>query len=140
MLQKSHSTTATPSSALRAAAGGDAPSAPPPRIDANGIVRGDAAGDAPERDEVEACKAFILTFGKPAASVVRSELHSYSLKHAVESWSRRLGGIPYVSNGAFLQAAAELNVPFEPVEDGSVNAYFALRWNRYRQAVNRGEA
>lgn len=108
-------------------------------IDANGIVRG-RPGEPPDPGEVDACKAFIQAYGEPTASVQRREMHSYSLKHAVEAWSRRRGGVPYVSTGALLQAAAELKVRFEPVAPLSVNAYFSLRWNRYRKARARGAA
>jgi hypothetical protein len=107
-------------------------------VDAGGIVLGNP-GDPPEPDEIDACTRFILAFGEPAETIQVKELHSYALKHAGEQWSRRHGGVPYVSTGALLTAAAQLHVPFAQVAVGSVNAVFALRWSRYRMAVRRGE-
>lgn len=107
-------------------------------VDAGGIVLG-TPGDPPEPEEIEACKRFILAFGEPTETIQLKELHSYTLKHAVEQWSRRHGGVPYVSTGALLAAAIQLRVPFAQVAVGSVNAVFALRWGRYRTAVRRGE-
>jgi hypothetical protein len=111
---------------------------PPPRkeesartVTANGLAWTEEAARwcLPDPREVTVCKAFITWFGKPRKTI-NGSVSSYGLKHAAERWSGSRGGIPYVSNGAFIVAAREMNIPMKPCRPGSLNVYFALGWKR----------
>jgi len=88
--------------------------------------------EVPDRAEVMACVAFILTNMVCTPGVQRGA-SSYGLKHRVERWVRLTGhphaatGGGYVSNGAFIGAAALLGVEMEPTRYGSPNVFLALK-------------
>ena len=73
-------------------------------------------------------------------------LTSYTYKHYVEGWSRngtsyrylegtnmQRSDFQYVSNGAFILAAAELGYLIERSAPGSLNAYFNIEMLSDRQ-------
>lgn len=109
-------------------------------ISANGLVWGGKKdGEPPDRAQVDEAKRFIAEFAD-RTKTIRNTRGSYGLKHAAERWSygRKGNGIPeacgFISNGAFIQAAAEMGVDMKPVRVGNPNAVFALSWKRLKRA------
>ena len=67
---------------------------------------GNCGGEAPHRDDVEAC----LRFLREEPSIERSTTPlctSYLWKHRVEDWYRAAGIDRHVTNGAFVQACKD---------------------------------
>src|SRR5713226_1791771 len=75
--------------------------------------------EAPARNEVDACKQWLLKYAKKRRLTEDTCLSSYYMKHVVE---RAVGH--YVSNGAFIQAAVELG--FEHSRVAGLNAAFHI--------------
>lgn len=101
------------------------------RISANGfetdIDRKCSIGD-PHVDQIALCRAWLQSHVR-ATKTIRPRTLSYGLKHRVESWSRRFTGTAdylYVSNGAFIVAAALEGFALERVHWTSPNALFAF--------------
>jgi hypothetical protein len=92
-----------------------------------------ASPSVPNPVEVEVCREFILAFGVRTKTIRRVRT-SYGLKHQAEAWSKAQGGVAYVTNGAFIQAAHELDIPFARCGHSSPNAFFALSWPRAGRA------
>ena len=67
--------------------------------------------------QVLLCKAWINKWITPRKTI-NKEKGSYGLKHVVEKNCNK-----YISNGAFIKAAIELDYRFKP---NSLNAYFAM--------------
>lgn len=82
---------------------------------------------APDEDQVNTAKKFMLACCAPTISVREKYGSSYSWKHRAESWGGENGLSSYVSNGAFLQAASDLGVKIHVPRTGGINAYLALR-------------
>lgn len=86
----------------------------------------------PDRDQVERAKLFITACCRRTVGVGRS-IGSYGWKHEAERWleKRREDALikedTYVSNGAFIQAAAEFGVKIVPKDDG-INARLSLAY------------
>ena len=101
-------------------------------IDAEGINWG-VPGKPPREEEVRLCQEWIQTFAS-SRKTINTKRSSYGLKHVVERWARI-----YVSNGAFLQAVANLGLEIIPFGGKSPNAAFKLNYpkepicQRYRQ-------
>jgi hypothetical protein len=74
----------------------------------------------PNADEVLICENWIREYTEPHSKITRRE-SSYVLKHRAENWAKT-----YVSNGAFIQAAVNLDYRIE-VRDNGPNACFGMK-------------
>lgn len=81
----------------------------------------------PPRDQVDTAKAFLAACCK-RTSTVRRKHSSYRWKHEAERWGHNNKLSSYVSNGALIQAAAELNCDIRPTEPGSINAWISIAY------------
>lgn len=86
--------------------------------------------DAPPEKEVRLCRRWLRKFATPTRDIEHTRAHSYELKHRVEDWTQIMGGMEYVSNGAFIIAAIRegyraVKVRFRP---DSINACFNMSW------------
>ena len=112
----------------------------PALIDENGLVVHEADKqdiEAPKRDEIEACKEWLVLFGSKRETINKDRrAFSYHLKHCVEELNkaRKDNGQEhrslYVSNGAFIKAASELGYRIK--SSNTKNAYFNLSCSSYR--------
>jgi len=83
--------------------------------------------EAPNREQVRACKAWVSEWVTPRKSINRQR-DSYGLKDDVERWHGS-----YISNGAFIQAAVECGYVAERISPDCPNARFNMsyvKWNR----------
>ena len=70
-------------------------------------------------NEIETCEEWLTEYSKTYSKIGNES--SYSLKHRVEDWADT-----YVSNGAFIQAAHNLDYTIKAINDGP-NAYFGIK-------------
>jgi hypothetical protein len=102
-------------------------------IDANGLRCGrDGVKRIPDEKEIKTAEAWIKTCCRPMKTINR-KFSSYGLKHRAEDWGALMNKHfntnifePYVSNGAFIQAAKNLGYSPYPVDFNNPNAYFRM--------------
>jgi hypothetical protein len=88
--------------------------------------------DAPEREQVELAKKFIVA-NCLKTKTIRDLIDSYGWKHRCERWGKAQGFAAYVTNGAFLQAAYEMGgIAIKPCRPGCINAWLSLGFARGR--------
>lgn len=105
------------------------------QIFGNGLVDSFGTGTLPQKDEVAFCEQWLMKYAKPARVPRDDMVFSYSLKHRIEKDHPH----GYVSNGALIQAAVNLEYEFIQDGHGSPNALFHMRlrlpedaWKRVR--------
>lgn len=81
--------------------------------------------DWPDPEQVAVCKAWLTAYAKPKKGW--GARTSYGLKHVVERWAGA-----YVTNGAFIEAAAALGYDYRRASPGSPNAVFRMALPRKR--------
>ena len=76
---------------------------------------------SPKREEVEICQQWIEKFCKPI-KIFNPDIYSYSLKHTVAKWAGK-----YISNGAFILAAINMEYKIQGAGNRSPNAIFNMQ-------------
>lgn len=74
----------------------------------------------PNAEQVLICEKWIKKYAQPWSKIMRRET-SYGLKHRAENWAKT-----YVSNGAFIQAAVNLDYRIVVIDNGP-NACFGMK-------------
>jgi len=109
------------------------PDSPSVKVDANGVNadgyreryaerHGESYEVTPvDEDQVRVCVEFL----KQCERTKTGRMHSYGLKHMIEHWSERKGDIPYVSNGACIEAARRLGLVLLVQQEGP-NAFLGV--------------
>ncbi|WP_209940079.1 hypothetical protein [Ruegeria sp. HKCCE4148] len=96
-----------------------------PLVSATGFVKRLGEDRAPDRAQVDIAKAFIMT--QEITSAPSYRLKSEHWAKTVSSWSKAVGLAPQITNGAFILACIELDVPVIPTNTGSKFAYVGLK-------------
>ncbi len=82
--------------------------------------------------QMDVCCMWLELFAT-RTKTVRTRASSYTLKHYVESWCRDEGRPMYISNGAFIVAAARSGYEARRAAYGSPNLLFRMAINAWRK-------
>lgn len=96
-------------------------------ITAEGMIAGEPLNEA----QVKTASGWLDQFATPAKRA-RFGVGSYGLKHEMESWGRRVGLEPYISNGAAIEAVRRKGWPIAVRVDAQQyrNAVLGMRKKR----------
>lgn len=80
----------------------------------------------PDPIQVETAERWIQVYTTrlTASTKTNTAMSSYGLKHVAETWGKKNGLSPYISNGAFILAMQRMCYSVMRVSPGSPNAFF----------------
>jgi hypothetical protein len=92
----------------------------------------------PRKEDVEVCKKFVKKWIDRSEKINKRDFHSYGLKHAVESLHEFETGDKtlYITEGSFIQSAAELGFNVEPIGQiigGGQHSLFNMNYTRLKK-------